>query len=69
MSKLEGFKVATIDRGYHVYLVVWKAAVGQILHCKQTGGNIHDPYADAIVENNDTPIDYDVPVLNENFHG
>ena len=69
MSKLESYKVATVDRGYHVYVAVWEAAVGQILPCKREGGNIHDPYAVAVVENNDTPIDNDAAVLNENIRG
>ena len=37
------YKVATVDRGYHVYVVVWEATVGQILPCEQEGGNTHDP--------------------------
>ena len=45
-----------VDRGYHVYVAVREAAVGQILPCQRVGGNIHDPYAFAIVENNDTSI-------------
>ena len=41
MSKLESYKVVTVDRGYHVYVAVWEAAFGQILPCKREGGNIH----------------------------
>ena len=46
MSKLESYEAATVDRGYHVYMYVevWQAAVGQILPCRQEGGNIHDLY-------------------------
>ena len=51
------YEVATVDRRYHVYVTVWEAAVGQMLPCKREGGNIHDPYAVAVVENNDMPID------------
>ena len=73
MSELESYEVVMLDRGYHVYMVVWKAAVGQILPCERKGGNIHDTYmymyAAAVVKNNDTPIDYDVPVLKEHFCG
>ena len=61
--------MATVDQGYHVYVAVWEAAVGQILHCEREGGNIHDPYAVAVVENDGTPIDNDSLVLNENFRG
>ena len=50
-----------------MYFAGWGAAVGQILPCKQTGGNIHDPYNVVVVDNNDTPIDNDAAVLNENF--
>ena len=67
MSKLESYEVVPVDRGYHVYVAVWEAAVGQILPCKQEGSNIHDPYAVAVVENNDMPTDNDAAVLNENF--
>ena len=52
-----------------VYVAVWEAAVGQMLPCKLEGGNIHDPYAVAVVENNGTPIDNDAAVLNGNFRG
>ena len=69
MSKLESYEVPTVDRGYHVYMAVWEAAVGQILPCKREGGNFHDPYAVTVVKNNDMPIDNDAAVLNENFRG
>ena len=42
ISELESYEVAIVDWGYHVYVAVWEAAVGQILPCKQEGGNIHD---------------------------
>ena len=57
MSKLESYEVVTIDRGYRVHVTVWEAAVGQILPCQRKGGNIHNPYTVAVVENSDTPID------------
>ena len=71
MSDLQSYEVATVDRGYHVYMfvAVWEAAVGQILPCKRKEGNIHDRYAVVVVENNDTSIDNEAVVLNENFHG
>ena len=62
------YEVVTIDRGYHVYMAVWEAAVGQMLPCGREGGNIHHPYPYAVVKN-DTPIDNDTPVLNGKFHG
>ena len=61
ISELESYKVATIVWGYHVYVAVGKAGVGQTLPCKWEGGNIHDPYIVTIVNNNDTPIDNDIP--------
>ena len=42
MNELESYQVETVDRGYHVYLAVWGAAVAQILPCQQEGGNIYD---------------------------
>ena len=67
MSKLESYEVATVDRSYHVYVAVWEAAVEQVLPCKRVRGNIHNPCAVAVVENNDTPIDNDAAVINGNF--
>ena len=67
MRKLESYELAIVDRGYHVYVAGWEAAVRQILPCKQEGGNIHDPYTVTVVEDNDTPIDNDPAILNENF--
>ena len=61
MSKLESYEVATVDQGYNVYVAIWEATVGQILPCKREGSNIHDTYAFAVVENNDTPVDNDAP--------
>ena len=66
-NKMSELKVATVDWGYHVYVAAREAAVRQILPCQRGGGNIVDPYAVAIMEDNDTPIDNGVPVLNKNF--
>ena len=44
------YTVETIVHGYHVYQVIWEAAVGQVLPCQWERGNVHDPYAVAIVE-------------------
>ena len=68
MSELESHEVVTVDRGYHVYVVVWEAAVGQILPCQWEGGNIIPPYAIVVVENNDTPIDM-TPRTQQTFCG
>ena len=50
MSELQSYEVETVVRGYHVYGADWEAPVGQILPCQPDGGNIHDPYAVAVVE-------------------
>ena len=50
MSELESYEVETVARGYHVYVAVWEAAVGQIVPWQREGGNIHGPYAVAVVE-------------------
>jgi len=40
----------TSIRSYHIYKDVWEAALGQQLPCQREPGNIHDPYAVAVVE-------------------
>ena len=30
MSELESYEMVTVDQGYHVYVVVWEAAVDQM---------------------------------------
>ena len=51
MSELKSYEVATVDRGYHVYVAVWEATVGQVAL----------PVSVAVVENNDTPVNNDAP--------
>jgi len=47
----ESYSIHTsVYRGYHVYKDVWEAALGQLLPCQREPGNIHDPYAVAVVE-------------------
>ena len=55
----------TVVRGYRVYGADWEAPVGQILPCQREGGNIHDPYAVAVVE--EGVVVGHAPALNENF--
>ena len=45
----ERFVVETVVRGCHVYKDVWKPRLGELLQCKMEFGNIHDPYAVAVV--------------------
>ena len=60
----------TPNNGYHVYVVVQEATVGQTLPCEQEGGNaMHDSSAIATAESNDPPIDNDALVLSKNFPG
>ena len=48
--RMESYSIHTSVRGYHVYKDVWEAALGQLLPCQRGPGNIHDPYAVAVVE-------------------
>ena len=41
--------VESCVRGYHVYKDVWSATLGETLLCVAEVGNVHDPYAVAIV--------------------
>ena len=44
------YEVETVVRGYHVYIGIWNAAIGETLECEQEGKNIHNPYAAAVVK-------------------
>ena len=48
--RMESYSIHTSVRGYHIYKDVWEAALGQLLPCQREPGNIHDPYAVAVVE-------------------
>ena len=48
--RMESYSIHTSVRGYHVYKDVWEAALSQLLPCQREPGNIHDPYAVAVVE-------------------
>ena len=48
--RMESYSIHTSVRGYHAYKDVWEAALGQLLPCQREPGNIHDPYAVAVVE-------------------
>jgi len=47
---MESYSIHTSIRGYHVYTDVWEPALGQLLPCQREPGNVHDPYAVAVVE-------------------
>ena len=36
--------------------------------CEREGGSTIDPYALTVVDNNETPFDNDIPMLNKKFH-
>ena len=44
------YEVETIVGGYHIYVGIWDAAIGQTLECEQEGKNIHESYAVAVVK-------------------
>ena len=45
---MDGYTVNATIQGYHIYKI-WNAAIGQVLTCKRERGNVHDPYAVAVV--------------------
>ena len=46
-SHLDG--VLSCVRGYHIYKSIWNATLGDTLLCEAEVGNVHDPYAVAVV--------------------
>ena len=47
---MEIYTIQTCVRGYHIYKEVWEAPLGQLLLCQRELGNVHDPYAVAVVD-------------------
>ena len=46
MAGSRSFSVQAMIRGYHVYKVIWEAAIdGEVLLCDREVGNIHDTFA------------------------
>ena len=45
--------VETVVHGYHLYMEIWDAAIGETLQCEQEGKNIHTAYAVAVVKGGD----------------
>ena len=68
MSKLESYELATVNRGLCLRCDLgspyWANTV-----LEARGSNIHDPYAFAVGEIDDTPIDNDAALIDEKFHG
>ena len=48
MASIVAYSVSSMVRGYHEYLHVWDAAIGEVLLCSNEDGNLHDPYAVAV---------------------
>lgn len=50
METEETYVLETIVQGYHAYKELWEAAIGDALPCQRERGNMHDPYAVALVK-------------------
>jgi hypothetical protein len=49
---LERYFVDSVVRGFHIYKNIWNPAIGELLLCEKEFGNLHDPYAVAVVRSN-----------------
>ena len=49
MSDTESLSFDSCVRGHHVYKSIWNPTTGEYLTCRLEFGNIHDPYAVAVV--------------------
>ena len=38
------YSIPSMVRGYHEYLHVWDAAIGELLPCNNKDANLHDPF-------------------------
>ena len=56
MSNYQYFSIDDCIRGYHIYKDIWTAPIGEYLACKPEFGNLHDPYALAVVTTNDVTV-------------
>ena len=43
-------------RGFHIYKEMWNPVIGEMLACQPQFGNIHDPYAVAMVPSNSSIV-------------
>ena len=46
---VERFAIDSAVQGFHVYKDIWNPEIGEVLLCEQVFGNLHDPYAVAVV--------------------
>ena len=44
------FSIASMVRGYHIYKDIWDALIGEELSCEREGANYADPFAVAIIK-------------------
>ena len=56
MSNYQYFSIDDCIRGYHIYKDILTAPIGDYLACKPEFGNLHDPYAVAVVTTNDVTV-------------
>ena len=47
-TRMEEFEHRCSVRGYHIYLTIWDAVVGEMLECAREPLNEHDRYAVAV---------------------
>ena len=48
--QMSTYMVEMIVRGYHIYQVVWEAAVGQVLPCQWECDNVHNPSTVTVID-------------------
>ena len=51
MVSLSYFEVDGMIRGFHIYKNIWEPVIGEELQCSLDDGNLHDPFAVAVVKN------------------
>ena len=51
MASLSYFEVDGMIRGFHIYKDIWELVIGEELQCSLDDGNLHDPFAVAVVKN------------------
>ena len=56
MSNYQYFSIDDCIQRYHTYKDMWTAPFGEDLACKPEFGNLHHPYAVAVVTANDVTV-------------
>ena len=52
--EMEEVEIPCCVRGYHVYKVIWAAAIGEEVECRREPTNFHDRYAVAVIKDGNT---------------